>query len=262
MPPQISFTNLLTLWWFDLFFAVIAAVLGGLYAAGVVRLVRRGDKRPLGRSIAWGLAIVILVLTTQSGVARYAPVLFSVPHDRAHGALDAGADLPGARRARRRSRCARRSRRARRGDRGRVSGSTVILHSRVARFIAHPAIATALFVVSTYALYFTPLFASAMEEHLGHIAMSLHFLGDRDAVLLGDRRGRPRAEQAPLLRPALLLLFVTMPFHAFFAMAIMSMGSVLASDWYDQLGRTWGASSLSDQNTGGAIAWASARSPR
>jgi cytochrome c oxidase assembly factor CtaG len=53
----------------------------------------------------------------------------------------------------------------------------------------------------------------------------------------------------------LLLLFVTMPFHAFFALALMSMGTVLAAEWYDQLGRTWGASSLSDQHTGGAIAW-------
>jgi putative copper resistance protein D len=64
----------------------------------------------------------------------------------------------------------------RRGDRGPREWITVILHSRAAKFIAHPAIATAIFIVSTYALYFTPLFASAMQEHLGHIAMTLHFL--------------------------------------------------------------------------------------
>lgn len=53
----------------------------------------------------------------------------------------------------------------------------------------------------------------------------------------------------------LVLLFVTMPFHAFFGIALMSMTAVLAADWYDQLGRTWGASAISDQQTGGAIAW-------
>jgi putative copper resistance protein D len=31
---------------------------------------------------------------------------------------------------------------------------------------------------------------------------------------------------------------------------------VIAADWYDQLGRTWGESSLADQRTGGGIAWA------
>ena len=35
-----------------------------------------------------------------------------------------------------------------------------------------------------------------------------------------------------------------MPFHAFFGIALMSMSTVLATDWYDQLGRTWGASAV------------------
>ncbi len=253
MPPEISFTNLLTLWWFDLFFAVIAAVLGGLYVAGVVRLVRRGDKWPVGRSLAWGLGILILVLTTQSGVARYAPVLFSV-HMTEHMILSMlvpiflvlGAPVTLALRALKPA--------PRRGDRGPREWITVILHSRVAKFVAHPAIATALFVVSTYALYFTPLFESAMEEHLGHIAMSLHFLLTGTLFFWVIVGVDPAPNKLPYIG-RLLLLFVTMPFHAFFAMAIMSMGGVLAVDWYEQLGRTWGASSLSDQNTGGAIAW-------
>ena len=33
------------------------------------------------------------------------------------------------------------------------------------------------------------------------------------------------------------------------------MGTVLASGWYEQLGRTWGDSLLHEQQTGGAIAW-------
>ncbi|GAA2798586.1 cytochrome c oxidase assembly protein [Nonomuraea dietziae] len=46
-----------------------------------------------------------------------------------------------------------------------------------------------------------------------------------------------------------------MPFHAFFGIALMMMGTVIASDWYEQLGRTWGVSPLLDQQDGGAIAW-------
>ncbi|WP_248959538.1 cytochrome c oxidase assembly protein [Sphaerisporangium perillae] len=254
VPPPISVANLLTLWWFDLFFATIAALLAFLYGAGAVRLARRGDHWPMGRTISWGVGVLLLVLVTQSGVARYAPVLFSV-HMTEHMILSMlvpiflvlGAPVTLALRALKPA--------ARRGDRGPREWVTTILHSRVVKVVTHPAIATAIFIVSTYALYFTPLFAAAMEEHLGHIAMTVHFLLSGSLffwVIIG-------IDPAPTKIPhvgRLLLLFVTMPFHAFFGIALMNMGTPIAGEWYDQLGRTWGASGLSDQSTGGAIAWA------
>ncbi|GAA0415479.1 copper resistance protein D [Acrocarpospora corrugata] len=253
VPPPITLGNLLTLWWFDLFFAVIAAALGGLYAAALVRLSRRGDRWPAGRTVAWFIGVAILVLATQSGVARYAPVLFSV-HMTEHMILSMlvpiflvlGAPITLALRALKPA--------ARRGDRGPREWLTVILHSRAMRVIGHPGIATALFIASTYALYFTSLFPSAMEEHLGHLAMSTHFLLTGCLffwVIVG-------VDPAPQPLPhvgRLILLFVTMPFHAFFGLALMSMGTVLASDWYDQLGRTWGDTAIADQKLGGGIAW-------
>lgn len=254
VPPPVSAWNLLSLWWFDLFFAVLAALLAVLYGAGVVRLARRGDAWPRGRTVSWGIGVILLVLATQSGVARYAPVLFSV-HMAEHMVLSMlvpiflvlGAPMTLALRALKPA--------VRRGDRGPREWITAILHSRATKVITHPAIATALFIVSTYALYFTPLFASAMEEHLGHIAMTLHFLLSGCLffwVIIG-------VDPAPTRLPyfgRLLLLFVTMPFHAFFGVALMSMGTPLAAGWYDQLGRTWGPSTVADQSTGGAIAWA------
>ncbi|GAA3445532.1 cytochrome c oxidase assembly protein [Planomonospora venezuelensis] len=253
MPPEISLANLASLWWFDLFSGTLVALLAGLYLAGVLRLARRGDSWPWGRTLAWFTGVLILLVATQSGVARYAKVLFSV-HMAEHMTLSMlvpiflvlGAPVTLALRALRPA--------ARRGDRGPREWLTVILHSGFVRFVGHPAIATAVFVVSTYALYFTPLFTSAMEEHLGHIAMTVHFLLSGCLffwVIIG-------VDPAPHRLPhvaRLILLFVTMPFHAFFGIALMNMGTVLAADWYDQLGRTWGASSLADQQDGGAIAW-------
>ncbi|WP_326821190.1 cytochrome c oxidase assembly protein [Streptosporangium sp. NBC_01756] len=253
MPPEISPANLATLWWFDLFSGTLIVLLGGLYLAGVVRLARRGDSWPVGRTVAWFTGVLILIIATQSGVARYAKVLFSV-HMAEHMTLSMlvpiflvlGAPVTLALRALRPA--------ARRGDRGPREWLTTILHSRFVGFVAHPAIATAIFIVSTYALYFTPLFAAAMEEHLGHIAMTVHFLLSGSLffwVIIG-------VDPAPHKLPhvaRLMVLFVTMPFHAFFGIALMSMGTVLAGEWYDQLGRTWGASSVGDQQTGGAIAW-------
>lgn len=253
VPPPISPVNLLTLWWFDLFFATLAAILGGLYGAGVVRLRHRGDKWPWGRTASWFIGVAILVLATQSGVARYSPVLFSV-HMSEHMVLSMlvpiflvlGAPVTLALRALKPA--------VRRGDRGPREWITVMLHSRAVKFIGHPAIATAIFIVSTYGLYFTPLFAEAMQEHLGHIAMTVHFLLSGCLFFWVIVGVDPAPHKLPYVG-RLLLLFVTMPFHAFFALALMSMGTVLASDWYDQLGRTWGASALEDQHTGGAIAW-------
>jgi cytochrome c oxidase assembly factor CtaG/putative copper export protein len=253
VPPPISLADLATLWWFDLFFALVAALLAGLYAAGVIRLARRGDAWPRGRTAAWFIGVAILVIATQSGVARYAQVLFSM-HMVEHMTLSMlvpiflvlGAPVTLALRALKPA--------AQRGDRGPREWLTVILHSRYVRFVAHPAIATAIFIVSTYALYFTPLFAAAMSEHLGHIAMTTHFLLSGALffwVIIG-------VDPAPHPLPhvgRLLTLFVTMPFHAFFGIALMSMTTVLAADWYDQLGRTWGPTLLRDQQDGGAIAW-------
>ncbi|SNR90614.1 putative copper resistance protein D [Streptosporangium subroseum] len=253
MPPEISLANLASLWWFDLFSGTLIALLGGLYLAGIIRLARRGDSWPGGRTAAWFVGVVILIIATQSGVSRYAKVLFSA-HMAEHMTLSMlvpiflvlGAPVTLALRALKPA--------ARRGDRGPREWLTAILHSRFLRFVGHPAVATAIFIVSTYALYFTPLFPAAMEEHLGHIVMTMHFLLSGSLffwVIIG-------VDPAPYKLPhvaRLILLFVTMPFHAFFGLALMSMSTVLASEWYDQLGRTWGASGVHDQQTGGAIAW-------
>ncbi|MFV2171763.1 cytochrome c oxidase assembly protein [Actinomadura sp. LOL_016] len=254
MPPPITAGRLATLWWFDLFFAALAAVLAGVYLAGVVRLRRRGDPWPVWRTAFWLVGVLTIVLATQTGVARYASILFSV-HMAQHMTLNmltpiflvVGAPVTLALRALKPARI--------RGDRGPREWLTAMLHSRFSAFIAHPAVATVIFVVSTFALYFTPLFQSLMQNHLGHIGMTVHFLLAGFLffwVLLG-------VDPAPTRLPypgRLLLLFVTMPFHAFFGIALMNLSRPIAEGWYNAVDPPWGTSLLQDQHTGGAIAWA------
>ncbi|RSN53965.1 bifunctional copper resistance protein CopD/cytochrome c oxidase assembly protein [Actinomadura sp. WAC 06369] len=254
MPPPITAGRLATLWWFDLFFAALAAVLAGVYLAGVVRLRRRGDSWPLWRTVFWLVGVLSIVLATQTGVARYASILFSV-HMAQHMTLNmltpiflvVGAPITLALRALKPARI--------RGDRGPREWLTALLHSRYSAFIAHPATATIIFVASTFALYFTPLFQSLMQNHLGHIGMTVHFLLAGFLffwVLLG-------VDPAPKRLPypgRLLLLFVTMPFHAFFGIALMNLGKPIAEGWYNAVDPPWGTTLLQDQHTGGAIAWA------
>ncbi|GAA4229797.1 cytochrome c oxidase assembly protein [Actinomadura meridiana] len=254
MPPEVTPARLATLWQLDLFFAVLVVVLGGLYLAGIVRLRKRGDSWPMGRTVAWFVGLLAIVVVTETGVAKYAPILFSV-HMAQHMVLNMlapiflviGAPVTLALRALRPARV--------RGDLGPREWLTAMLHSRYLAVIAHPAVATVIFVVSTFALYFTPLFQSAMRNHLGHVAMMAHFLASGCLffwVLLG-------VDPAPKRLPypgRLLLLFVTMPFHAFFGIALMNLSQPLARGWYATVDPPWGTTVLHDQHTGGAIAWA------
>ncbi|MFI7640219.1 cytochrome c oxidase assembly protein [Nonomuraea sp. NPDC049400] len=253
LPAEITLGNVFSLWWFDLFFAAVAAVLGGLYGLGVSRLLRRGDKWPWGRTASWYIGVALLVFATQSGLARYAKVMFDM-HMIEHMTLSMvvpiflvlGGPVTLALRALKPA--------TRKGDRGPREWITTILHSRFTKVITHPGVATFIFVASTYALYFTPLFESAMQEHLGHIWMTLHFLLSGCLffwVIVGVDPGPNRLPYVGRL----LMLFVTMPFHAFFGIALMMTGTVIASDWYEQLGRTWGETLIQTQRDGGAIAW-------
>jgi cytochrome c oxidase assembly factor CtaG len=193
------------------------------------------------------------VAVTMTGIATYAPVLFST-HMIQHMTLSMlspillvlGAPVTLALRALKPA--------AIRGDRGPREWLTIILHSRALRFIGHPGVATVIFIVSTYAVYFTPLFGYLMRAHVGHLVMLVHFLASGGLffwVLIGVD---PTPRKLPYIGK-MLLLFVTMPFHAFFGIALMNIGTPIAAGWYNALHRTWGVSVLSDQHTGGAIAW-------
>ena len=50
------------------------------------------------------------------------------------------------------------------------------LHSRFARFLAHPLFTVPLFIASLYGVYFTPLFDALMGSPVGHQLMLAHFV--------------------------------------------------------------------------------------
>jgi putative copper resistance protein D len=128
------------------------------------------------------------------------------------------------------------------------------VHTKYAQFIAHPLVAAVLFASSLVTFYYTPLFAWATSEHLGHQWMVVHFLitGYLFAqALVGIDPGPNRLPFAARL----LLLIGTMAFHAFFGLGLMSEKGLLLPQWFGAMGRTWGETPLADQQTGGAIAW-------
>jgi cytochrome c oxidase assembly factor CtaG len=140
------------------------------------------------------------------------------------------------------------------GERGPRQLLLGALHSRVARVLTHPVVAFVIFVGSVYALYFSSLFPTLMNYHLGHTLMQVHFLLAGFLffyVLIGiDPRPRP---VHPLL--AVGMLFVTTALHAFFSLALMSSRSVLAPSYFGSLRRPYAQDLLADQHLGGGISW-------
>ncbi len=259
MPPAPDLSNLLFGWNANGVGLTLVGLGLAFYVAGVRVLKRRGDSWSWARTLSWCAGLVMIGWATFGGLGSYSHVMFSA-HMAAHMVLSMVAPillvlgapltlalrtLPGPRRPHE------------------VSPRNLLmtlLHSRWSRFITHPIVAPVLFTGSLYALYFSPLFESLMSNHWGHLLMDVHFLAVGSLyyyVLIGVDPS-PRALQ-PLLRFGLLL--VTVPFHAFFAIAVMSADTVFAGDYWRLLDRPFNTDLLADQYLGGGIAWAMGEVP-
>ncbi|MGW4632953.1 cytochrome c oxidase assembly protein [Nocardia sp. NPDC004415] len=256
-PPTVA--RLLFDWRFDLIFGTLAIVLAALYLIGVYRLRKRGDAWPLGRTIAWCSGCLVLLLATSSGVGRYSPAMFSV-HMGAHMALSMLAPillaLGGA--------VTLALRALPPAGRGGVPGPRewilAAVHNPVSRFLTQPVVASVIFVAGFYALYLGGIFDTTVDSHAAHLMMNAHFLLSGYLfywVVIGIDP-KPR-EVAPLTK--LAMVFGTLPFHAFFGIALMSMTTVLGGWFYRTLGLGWHIDLLADQRNGGSFAWASGEVP-
>ncbi|WP_433558504.1 cytochrome c oxidase assembly protein [Pseudonocardia xinjiangensis] len=256
-PP--TFGRLALDWRFDLVFGTAAIVLALTYLLGVHRLRRRGDAWGAGRTAAWLVGCAALLVATSSGIGRFAPAMFSV-HMGQHMILGMlvpillvlGAPVTLALRALPPS--------GRAGPPGPREWLLAAVHSPVARWLTHPLVALALFVGSYYVLYFSGLFPAALPEHWAHKLMNLHFL------LVGAIFFWPivGVDPAPRRLPPAArmgLVFASVPFHAFFGLAVMSANTALGGDYYRGLALPWVPDPLVDQHLGGGLAWAAGEVP-
>ena len=222
------------------------------YVAGVVRLHRRGDKWPVGRTISWIAGMLVLAYITSGGIAVYVDYLFSA-HMGMHMVLTMlvplllvpGAPVTLAARAI-----------EKRADDSRGGREWILwaVHSRYAGVLANPFVAALLFAGSLWVFYYSPLFRWSTENHIGHEWMTAHFLvtGYLFVQSLIGIDPVPFRLAYPF---RLLLLLGTMVFHAFFGLTIMTASGLFLADWFGAMGRTWGQTPIQDQYTGGGIAW-------
>ena len=228
-----------------------------LYGLAVWRLRRRGDRWPLHRTLLWTTGVLTVAAVTCTGVGGYGMEMFSV-HMVQHMVLSMlspillllGAPLTLA------LRTLPTAGRSRTGPRELLIR---LLHSRLARVVSSPLFTLPLFIASLYGLYFTSLFDFLMRSWLGHEWMLAHFLVT-GLLFFWPILGVDPAPRRPSHLLRLLELFVGMPFHAFFGIALM-MSSTLFATYFSHPPAAWHLSPLSDQNTGGGIAWAFSEIP-
>ncbi|OBK13118.1 cytochrome c oxidase assembly protein, partial [Mycobacterium sp. 1245852.3] len=256
-PPTVA--RILFDWRFDLIFGSAAVVFAALYVTALVRLRRRGDHWPPGRTSSWLLGCAVLLFATSSGVGRYMPAMFSM-HMVVHMCLSMlipillvlGAPVTLALRALPAA--------GRDDPPGMREWLLAALHSRFSRFLTNPVVATVLFVAGFYGLYLSNLFDVTASSHAGHLAMNVHFLVSGYLfywVVIGvDPTPRPIP---PLAKVA--VVFASLPLHAFFGVVLMGTKKVLGADYYRSLDLSWHTDLLGDQRLGGGIAWAAGEFP-
>jgi len=252
LPPEFTLSRVFTEWEVDLLWGLVAAFGTYFYLAGVLRLMRRGDRWPIAKTLSWVAAMVILWFTTSSGLYVYGVFLFSV-HMVAHMILSMLIPLlmvlatPVT--------LAARAIHARHdGSRGPREWIMGAVHSRYLAVLGHPLVAAPIFALSLIVFYYSPLFEWALSDHLGHQWMTVHFIatGYLFALVLLDADPHPHRPAYPL---RLVIVLATMAFHAFFGLGLILGEGLLVPEWFGAMGREWGLDPLADQQQGGELAW-------
>lgn len=237
--------------------AAIAAIL--LYGWGFLRLRRRGDHWPAYRMVTWTLAWLIVLVVTTSRVWMYSSAMFSwhmAVHMTFNMLVPVLIVLSGPITLLQRA-----GRVSRPGEPYRIRDAVnAFLQLRPTRVITHPLVVWVIFIGSFYALYFSGLFDTAMKYHWAHQLMTLHFL-IIGCLFYGLAVGVD-APPRPIPHVAKLgFVFAAMPFHAFFAVAVLSGGSIIGENFYSSLDLAWPHDLAADQQVGGQIAWATGELP-
>lgn len=252
LPPELTPIRFITEWKFDILWMLIVAFAAFFYLAGVRRLHKRGDRWSWLKTTSFMTGLAVLFYVTNGGVNAYEKYLFSV-HMLAHMTLGMiipvllapGAPITLA---------VRTIKKRTDGSRGIREWILLAVHSGVAKVMSRPVVAAIFFAGSLWVFYYSPLFRWATQDHIGHTFMIFHFLLSGYLFVQTLVGTDPLPYRAPYPM-RLVILLATLAFHAFFGVTLMTGTGLLLADWYGAMGRPWGADAITDQQTGGGIAW-------
>jgi cytochrome c oxidase assembly factor CtaG len=232
---------------------VLTVWVAGLYLAGVWTLRRRGDQWPLGRTLAFVvLGMGSFYVATSSGLAAYDTTLLSV-HMVQHMVLSMvvplclalGAPVTLALRT------------LPKRPRGWL---LVVLHSRVAKVLSFPPLTLLLYVVSPWALYYSGWYGASLHSPFVHELMHVHLV-TVGALFFWPLMGIDPIPGRVSYPFRVLLVVLTLPFHAFLGISVMSADSLIGGNYYPSLHHgpmgAWLPDAVDDQHLAGGILWGS-----
>ena len=249
--PPFGLARVVTEWQLEPVPTVLAVWMAGLYLVGVRVLRTRGDRWPVGRTLSFvAVGTGAFLLATSSGLAAYDTTLLSahmvqhmvlgmlVPLALALGAPVTLAlrTLPSAPRR----------------------WLLAVLHAPVVRVLSAPPVTFALFVLSPWALYLTSWYDATLTSAYLHEALHLHFIAV-GALFLWPLVGVDPVPGRVGYPFRMLLMVLTLPFHAFLGVTLMDQQELVGGDWYPTLaertGLTWLPDPAADQHLAGGILW-------
>jgi putative copper resistance protein D len=251
--PRFTFGTVFTEWSLAPIPFVITVWVAGLYLYGVHVLHRRGDRWPVGRTISFVvLGMGAFYFATASGLGTYDLTLLSV-HMVQHMilamlvpmALALGAPVTLALRTL---------------PSGPRRWLLAVLHSWPARVLTFPPLTLLLYVVSPWALYFSGWYDATLHSAYLHEVMHLHL------VLVGSLFFWPIVGIDPVPGRVsypfrMLLVVLTLPFHAFLGVTVMGETELIGGSWYPDLHHgpmgSWLPEPIDDQHLAGGILWGS-----
>jgi putative copper resistance protein D len=253
-PPAPSFSSVVLGWHPEWFMVTGSLIAASLYTIGTIRLKQNEVKWSPLRTVSFMAGIGFVIWSTSAGISRYAAVSFqfhmvqhmmlsmiapifivlSTPITLALRALPATPILD---------------------HRNAREWVLALLHSRYSQIITQPLVVLAIFTFGLYGMYFTPLFATLMGSHVGHVFMEIHFFLSGllfSYVIIG---ADPSPREVPYWS-RLIIVLVGISLHTFFALAIMQSTQPIGSAWYGQVQPPWITDPLHDTYAGGGVAWA------
>jgi len=218
-----------------------------------VTLTRRGDKWPVGRTVAFAVAVALVDFATSGGIGVYAHFAFSY-HMLAHMILGMIAPI-GFVLAAPVTLALRTLPQGRTPQERGIRGTFItVIHSKYSVIITNPVVALGLFDGSLFLLYMTPLFGKLMQSHSGHILMDIHFLLAGYLFFYVIVGIDPNPRKIPHI-VRIIVLFAAMSIHAFFSIALLSTTTLTDGGYFASLNRPWNINLLADQHVGASLGW-------
>lgn len=218
-----------------------------VYLWAVARLRRRDVAWSPWRTLGWMTGLLLIGVATSSVMAVYDTTLFSA-HSLQHMVLQMFAPVPLAL-------AAPLTLALRALPTGGRRTLVRLLHSRYVKVVTHPLVAFALFVVSPFVLYYSPLYEYTLVNDWAHNLSHLHFVAVGMLLYVTLLGLDPIPNPLPYVFRFMLVIGVGVS-HILLGIPIMMGTQLIAEDYYTELGRTWGPSLVADQQLGGALLWA------